>query len=445
MKKTVIIATIISLCVSLKSYAQQDYATLFGMGATPQLNTINPAYMPHSSYLSVPFIGGISFQATNPFSYNRVIDNSKTVNLNKIKDNSRLNFGANLDIINFGVKFKDKHMVTMGIRTRSLGGITYPTGAFDFIEANPIGTNKTFNVDLRNMALAWGEIAVSYTYEMNRNWSFGAKAKYLMGAASINTADSNVTLDKTLSSYTVGGDINFMLGNYNAQSNEFSTSGLTKNGGFSADLGAFYRSDDQKWTVSFSILDLGFINWNAEGSSRVYSKNPDARYDFDGFGDLQDVLDNGDFNDLLNNTYDDILASMGLDTASCSFKKMIPTTIHIGGTYTFDNTMMHTISGNMINTFYAGHPYSYSLTAAYTYMSKNQKFRAMGSLTNRRHDPLAIGAGVMGCSKGFQFFIMGDISVAAIGGMKNARGLGFRMGMNVLLGKDRGNKRVTVI
>ena len=61
----------------------------------------------------------------------------------------------------------------------------------------------------------------------------------------------------------------------------------------------------------------------------------------------------------------------------------------------------------------------------------------MGSLINRKYDPISLGLGILGESKGFQFYMMSESSLMGIANLANMRNFGFRLGMNILIGKDK--------
>lgn len=423
---------ILLMVATLNGWSQQEKSMLLVAGDTPQLNELNPSYMPRASYISVPLVGGLAVGLTNSFSYNRAISDG-VINLDKITDNSQFQMGANIDIIDFGVRFKERHMVNFAVRARNYTSIGYPTAIFDYVSDNPIDEQAQYDTSLSNMVIGWGEVAAGYTIQINNNWSFGFKAKYLMGMGMVNTGSSHITIDKSINSSEINGDVDIYLGGYDAASDSYGSPGLD-NSGFATDLGVTYQSNDRRWSVGLSILDLGYIHWSGANSSAI-RRVDSASHTFDGLGDLEETLNSGDLSDVLNDTYDEILASMNMDTVSVSFNKMLPTTIHLGATY--DLTSKHTLSGNFLNYFYVGQPYNYSMTVGYTYYSFSGRFRAMASLTNRRYDPISLGAGVMSCTQGFQFYIMSDMSLCGIAGMKNLRSVGLRLGMNIFFGQER--------
>ncbi len=418
------------VCATSLAFGQGSDATLLTAGDTPQRNNLNPAHIYNSSYLAIPIVGGFSLGITNSFSYNDIIDGNKYLHLDAIKDGDGVIIGANIDFVNLGIKIDEKQMATIAVRSRTYGGLQYPVGIFDILQNNPIGVAANYDVQLEGNVMSWGEIAFGYSRKINDNFNVGAKVKYIMGVSALEMGNSHLLLEKASNnSYLISGDVNIRTGNYNATNSDFFGA---HSPGLGVDLGVEYHSDDNRWSIGASILDLGFISWSDKSSSYIVNSDKSQKYLFDGLGDLNEVLDDGDFGKLLEDTYDDILESMQVDTLTQGYTSMLPTTLHIGGDYKVDPAGRHTLSGNYMSYFVADMPYNYSFTAGYTYSNIKDSFRLMGSFTTGYRNPLSMGLGVLAQSKGFQFYLMGESTLA---GMHGINRFAMRMGANVMLGK----------
>ena len=427
----IITLALFSVC-SLKA---QDYSTILTAGDTPQANMLNPGYMPNTSFVGVPLFGNLALKVTNSFSLNDVVKNKKIL-LSNIPDDSHINVGFNLDVINFGVKFKEKNLITFSTSAKANGDIMYPTGIFNFIQDNSINKTDSYDVNFRSAAVAWGEVALGYTRVIDDNWSVGGKIKHLVGIVGGNSNKTNLQMEKTaIDSYTIKGDVNILLGGYDAISGDIATDDIMNNRGWAFDLGVYYKSNDNRWSAGLSVQDIGYIKWNS--GSQIISSNPSKSYTFSGFEDLETVLDGGDLTSAMDDMVDSMMTVLELDTINVRFKKMVPTTIHIGGKYDIDPKGRHTVSGNFLAKISNGSLYDYSTTVGYTYSSKSKNFRFMGSLINRKYDPISLGLGILGESKGFQFYMMSESSLMGIANLANMRNFGFRLGMNILIGKDK--------
>lgn len=432
MKKIYILILLVILFSS--GVRAQDYSTLHATRDTPQANLLNPAYLPESSFLTIPALGNSAFRVTNSFSLDAVIDD-RVLDVSEIPDGSELNLGFNLNFINFGIYIDDKSMITFSSGIKTNIDFMYPTGAFDLIVDDEIQELDSFDVDFKSSATVWGEVAVGYTRAINNNWSVGAKLKYLVGVIGGTSNNTKFKIDKTIHDYTIQGDVDVLIGGYDTSTEDMNPEDLASNAGLATDLGVYYRSDDNRYSIGLSVLDLGYINWNS--GSHIVSKYPDKVYRVNDFEFIDHIINNNGLSSLTDKIYDDMLDAIEMDTLNVSFSRMLPTTINLEGSYRIDPLGQHIITGSFLSRIYAGQGYDYCLTAGYSYSPKGKKIRFMGSLANRKHDPLSIGLGLMCASDGFQFYVMSDVSVGTLLNVGTQRGLGLGIGMNILLGRRR--------
>lgn len=407
----------------------QDYNIMHVPRDTPQANLLNPAYLPESSFLTIPVLGATAFRVTNSFSLYDIIDN-RTLHLPKVPDGSELNLGFNLNFVNIGLYIDDETMITFSAGIKTNIDFMYPTGSFDLIVDNPNGNVDSFDVNFKNTTTLWGEIAVGYTRALNNNWSVGVKLKYLMGAIGGTTSNSEFKVNRTISAYTVQGDIDIRIGGYDTNRNIVATEEMISNVGWATDLGVYYKSDDNRYRGGVSILDLGYIKW--DNGAHIVSRNPNQTYVFSGFGN---VSNGGNLTSFSNSVYANIIDVIEVDTMKMSFRKMLPTTIHLGGSYNIDPVGQHIVTATLINRIYGSSGHDYSLEIGYAYSPKSKRYRLMSSLTNRKYEPLSIGLGIMRTSESFQLYIMSDASINSIFDFGDQRGIGLNIGMNVLLGE----------
>ncbi len=420
----------------------QDYM-MTAMGETPQRNQINPAYMPRASFLTVPFVGALSISAENPFNYNALFDKgniNSSYLMRRTRNNNPMLVKAGVDLFSFGIRFRENQMITASNQLRVSAGFNYPHDVFAFVFDNPLLSNRSFDISMNGRMMAWDETAVGYSIQIDNHWSVGAKMKFLLGAAALNTGNSRIMIDKQLDAYTVRGDVDIMLGNYDARNNQFGTSTIMNNPGVAFDIGAMYNSK-RGWRVGVSLTDMGFINWNAGNSSRIVSRSPDKVYHFEGLGDLSDVFESGNVADLLDSVYHDIMDVMEIDTLSgVRGKTTLPITMNISGEYDVRGDNMHMVSMNMLGMFSQRKRFNYAFTAGYRYTTRNGKFSVIGTLTHKNTDPMTLGAGIMTNTQGFQFYILADGSLTGLASVGNLRSVGFRWGFNCYLGKYRSGK-----
>ena len=433
MKKLyIIIALSVMSVLTLKA---QDYSTILTAGDSPQANMLNPGYMTNSSFVGIPLFSNLAFKVTNSFSLNDIVKNKKII-LSNIPDDSHVNLGLNLDVINFGVKFKEKNLITVSTSVKADVDIMYPTGIFNFIQDNSITQSNSYDVNFKSAATVWGEVALGYTRVIDDNWSVGGKVKHLVGVVGGSSNKTNLQIDKTsIDSYTIKSDIDVLIGGYDINGGDFYYDDIINNRGWAFDIGVHYKSNDNRWSAGFSVLDIGYIKWNT--GSQIKSVDSNKSYVFSGFEDLETVLDGGDMTSAVDDLIDSITTVLEFDTTSVKFNKMVPTTIHLGGRYDIDENGRHSVSGNFLAKISNGSLYDYSTTVGYTYSSKSKNFRFMGSLINRKYDPISLGLGILGESNGFQFYMMSETSMAGLVNLANTQNFGFRLGLNILIGKNK--------
>lgn len=434
MKK--IIISLISFLLVFELSAQDHMVV--ALGDTPQRNQLNPGYMPSSSYVSLPLFGSLggnigalnygSFMINN--STGNYIDGKKLID--RVSGDRPVLGTFSNDIINLGIRIDDKNLVTFGVKVKASVGSNIPTEMLRFMYANPIESTRGFNPKLKTGSTAWAEMAFGYTRIINDNWSVGMKVKLLDGLYSLHSKKTEFQIDKSISDYTVKGDVDLYVGNYNLndESDDFK---FSANMGAAFDFGAMYDSNEG-WRVGFSVTDLGFINWRESNSSRVHSSlnGGSGTYVFEGVGNVIDV---GNFGDAYSQVWDDLLYTVGVDTVNQKFRTVTPTVINASGEYAFNNEKAHVVSLNALGRFAYRGRFDYNITAGYRYTIPSSRFSAIGTLSTNTVDPMTLGLGVIGRSRGFQFFLTTDYSLTGWGGIRHARSFSVKYGFNFFFGK----------
>ena len=196
-------ATIIAICASASA---QQVNTLYYMQNVQERSDYNPAFQPiHGFYLDLPVLPnfragfGNNSLKLNDVLYNQRINGidstitfmhplaDKNKFYDKLKKNTKISTGLTFNILNFGFRFKEKNYLTFGINEKIdvrgnlpkdvfklllYGTDTIASRSFDF---SKLGINAT----------VYTEFSVGYSRELNDKWTIGAKAKDLMGQASV--------------------------------------------------------------------------------------------------------------------------------------------------------------------------------------------------------------------------------------------------------------------
>lgn len=333
-------------------------------------HTLNPAFGNEQNYFSLPALGNISANIHGNFGVGDVIlDNpmygqgstkKKTTFMNPYistsealkgfsTGNNRLTGDVDITLLSAGFKgFGGYNTFEVGVR--STFGMVLPYELFEF--AKNTG-NQTYNIgDISANAMAYAEVALGHSRQLNDHLRIGAKMKLLFGAGRADLKLKNLKADLAQDNqWTVSGEgvANVSLkgfsyieseeeyndpnkGTYN-KVDDVDVDGAGLGGfGMAFDLGAVYKINDD-WTVSAAVTDLGFINW----TNNVQAANRSKSFTFKGFRDTS-VKDEG------GNTVDDQMDKYGDQIADFANLKDegdqgkrttgIGATINLGGEYT---------------------------------------------------------------------------------------------------------------
>lgn len=333
-------------------------------------HTLNPAFGNEQNYFSLPALGNISANIHGNFGVGDVIlDNpmygqgstkKKTTFMNPYistsealkgfsTGNNRLTGDVDITLLSAGFKgFGGYNTFEVGVR--STFGMVLPYELFEF--AKNTG-NQTYNIgDISANAMAYAEVALGHSRQLNDQLRIGAKVKLLFGAGRADLKLKNLKADLAQDNqWTVSGEgvANVSLkgfsyleseeeyndpnkGTYN-KVDDVDVDGAGLGGfGMAFDLGAVYKINDD-WTVSAAVTDLGFINW----TNNVQAANRSKSFTFKGFRDTS-VKDEG------GNTVDDQMDKYGDQIADFANLKDegdqgkrttgIGATINLGGEYT---------------------------------------------------------------------------------------------------------------
>ncbi len=288
-------------------------------------HTMNPAYGNDQSYVSVPALGNINVSLQGNFGYEDVILNNPRFGIDSDKKmttfmnpyisdakaldgfstgNNRFVGDINLTVLSAGFKAFGGYN-TIELNSKTSLGLSLPYGLFEF--ARNTG-NKTYDIgDINAHAQSYVELAFGHSHNINDKLRVGAKLKFLFGLARADFQFKDVKADLSgTDKWTVSGDAQadvsmkgFM---YKSKQENYEQEGAGQYdkiddvdvdgaglGGFgmAVDLGAVYKINDD-WTVSASVLDLGFISW----SNDVQAANKSKSFEFNGFHDTS-VKDDG--------------------------------------------------------------------------------------------------------------------------------------------------------
>lgn len=361
--------TIVTLFLS-NGLLKAQMNILYNSEMIPQSVYVNPAYQNKCKlYLGLPGMSNTAIHFNNTgFAYKHLFkqrNDTSFVDLNNIRNTlSKVNYlGTNvrLDLLAMGFKSGNSY-ISMNISTVLDQRIGYPKGFVDMLYGNwdfsAGGDNYGQPIDLdfsglQANLLSYTELGFGVSTEITRKLTTGIRFKFLLGHAYMNTSKSDLVISTNPDNLNITArtDYEFIVtpgavdyvenqdGTLNWDSIEAKeyddTNTLLQdvvfgNKGIAFDLGATYELTDEIF-LSASIIDLGFIGWNAS----PYTLNAKGSYTFKGL-DLSPKPGEYEFAEISEMTEmltDSIKNSFELGVTEGKVTKMLPTKVFLGGKY----------------------------------------------------------------------------------------------------------------
>ena len=331
---------------------------------------LNPAFGNEQNYVSIPALGNISVNTHGNFGYRDVImsnpmypslsDKKMTTFLNPYisaedalsgfsTGNNRITGDVSLTILSAGFKAFGGYN-TIEINSRTTTGVSLPYELFEF--AKNTGNHSYDIGDINAHAQSFAEIALGHSRQINDKLRLGAKLKVLVGLGRADVKMRNMKADLTAEDkWTITGeataDVSMKGFSYVSEEKKYNIEGSGTYervndvdldgvgiGGFgmAIDLGGVYEINED-WTVSASVLDLGFISWTND----MLAENRSKSFVFNGFHDVSVTSDRGEEIDTKVDRYGDQLADFAnlTDMGDKGGRSTgIGATINVGAEYT---------------------------------------------------------------------------------------------------------------
>ncbi|MBO5187274.1 MAG: hypothetical protein J6B91_09575 [Prevotella sp.] len=330
-------------------------------------HTMNPAFGNEDSYVSIPALGNVNVKMQGNYGLGDVLFDNPTPGGKRLTTfmhpdisvadalsgfstgNNRLLTDLNITILSAGFKaFGGYNTVELNARTNV--GTSLPYELFEF--AKNIG-NNTYDIgDVNVNAQAFAELAFGHSRQINEKLRVGAKLKFLFGVARADLQMKNLKAElasneKWIVSGTAEANVSMKGFTYLSEMKDYESEGAGQYeaiddvdvdgaglGGFgmAVDLGGVYKINDD-WTVSASVLDLGFISW----SNNRRAVNAADRFEFDGFHDVAVTSSAGDkLGDISDSYADQITDFINLQDAGDEGGRTtgIGATLNFGAEYT---------------------------------------------------------------------------------------------------------------
>lgn len=430
------------------SFGQQN-STLFFMHSTPQANFVNPAVQNDCNWiLGLPVLSSIHFNYGNSaFSVNQLFQkqsgNTYTFNGNElIPKLGKVNFlttefHTNLFYLGFWVK---KSFLTISINEKVDLFATYPHDLFAIgWQGNTQFEGQNANLGKTGIFLNYRrEYAFGMARKLNSKVTWGVRGKLLFGKLNTSTSKSSINLYTEPLTYNLDFTNQWQLntslplqitknvnGNFDSATATGSATDLLlnrKNIGLAFDLG-FIKIQDEKVTISGSILDLGAIYWN----SNLNTFHQEGNYSYR--GPLADTINVGNyFSDLI----DGIKNQFGIKVDQKSYIALLSPMVYLGATYTIKKDLnAGFLLSSRINR--------YRITSGAT-LSLNKTFSGKSSVSISYsyiyHDFKNLGAGIKLGKSPVQFYAVSDNILGFIKPL-DTRNLNLRFGLQINFGCNR--------
>lgn len=307
MKSTLFTIALLSV---LGLSAQTSVSFLHLGDATFQNNYLNPSLIPRGkTYFGLPVLSGVHINFNNKTSYNESFtkESGKTIiDIDKILPNLQnqnfTSFHANVNLLHFGTRLKNGALISFMANERVEIDALYSNDLVNFVwKGNDQFAGQEVKVsDAGVIGVHFREIGLGYSAPVNERMNLGVRGKLLVGFANFSTPNnfkSKLTssgeafqLDaewKNFALRTSGRDI------YSGdEGNLGSHLAFNSNLGAAIDIGVTYHLN-RYYTVSASLLDVGFISWKENIQSETLR---DTTFNYSGveledLGSIRQVLE----------------------------------------------------------------------------------------------------------------------------------------------------------
>ncbi|MEG2098912.1 MAG: DUF5723 family protein [Mucinivorans sp.] len=304
-KKYILFAFTALFC--LTSVAQTSIKSGYFLPGMFNRHKLNPSAINRTAYVGVPIVSDLNLQVSTNLGAGKLLfpmaggglttfmngSVGATDFLSALAPNNHFDFNLSTDILSGGFYAKDAyHTINFGLR--SFSGANIPYALFDFMKSGMTSPDVTqYHIEnLRLRTTNYLDLAYGYARQINEHWTVGAKLKVLFGLADVNARIDKMDISMSQDEWLVNsqgildvaapGNLTFKTA-IDGSINGFALNNIALAGaGAAIDLGATYRTPVEGLTLSFSIIDLGFIVWD-RSSRATTSSNP---FVFKGFDNI---------------------------------------------------------------------------------------------------------------------------------------------------------------
>ncbi len=423
MKK--IISVVSTILVAASSSFAQMSSTLYFMEQNPLIHNFNPSFQPNDKMvIGMPALSLVSVNAGNSkLSFQdiyvpRTIDGKNTTVLflhpeakdevlnviNKMSPRDRIFADYNLQLLNFGMRIKDKSYVTFSLSNRMEMNTIIPKEMLKaalMTEGNGPESSYSFGLNKFSSSVnVYSELALGYSYAFADNFQVGAKIKYLMPHAGFRTdfKDVDLYISKDEWRFAGEGEVDASVPGIEIYKDEegkidsidfndnFEASDIikSKGAGVALDFGVTYNPI-QCIKLTGSVLDLGFIHYGKE----IHKAKKVNDFVFNGLEYTMDDIHKRDSADLFE-PYKEMLDDMYVVDDNEGFNSMLTAKALFGVEYSFMQNKMSV--GFLSKTYFLHNCASEEVMLAYNYRpNRIVSASASYTVTNGMYSNIGLG------------------------------------------------------
>ena len=281
-----------------------------------------------------------------------------TAFINLLQHQNIMKAGLHTGLFSMGFRIRKSYLSFHVNERVSLSG-TVPKDLFLFtLQGNTDFIGKT--ADFSSLGIdfnAYREFALGYSQHITPFLTIGARGKLLFGKGNLSFHDAELSIFTNPDDYQMNLTSRFTLNasfpvNYDGDITSLSlrldeTADIVDwaisnfNPGYALDLGISLKPSEFL-TLSASVIDLGFINWEQD----VYNFSMNGHFIFDGI-DVSPAFSDGFDDDLFESLLDSIANIFTITESRDPYRTWLNTKLYVGGVYRFDPRLQLGVLGRI--------------------------------------------------------------------------------------------------
>ena len=302
MKKLSLI--IVTLLFTVTGALAQNFRTGYFLDGYMFKYQLNPAFQGERGFIALPTLGGTSLGVESNMSFGTFVypqgeqlvsflhpSVSSTDFMSQIKTNNPLNLNLDMNLLAFGFRVKNTYH-TLDLSLKGGMNTVLPGDMFRFMKVG--GEDGNTNYDFSHMSTnltVYSQLAYGFSIKIKDFMSVGVRAKFLMGLQTIQSNIETFKLSLQPDKWSLNAGGYFMTSPIATDlitdnlDGDWATvlKGITKSPGYGAAFDLGISVDFLKhFTVSASVLDLGFMQWK---NASKFNYGP-ASWEYSGFDNI---------------------------------------------------------------------------------------------------------------------------------------------------------------